>query len=167
MPDIQISLPPLPMRLNSPAWYRPAFRFAQKFAIGCAVTFRSFDKTCCDACPGFRQANSQRIQEVFVRREDGAIHVELDHACDLPIAANLPARSAVRSFCCVTSVANSQPEGLALFIKDRVIARQDPDLLAALPMRLYSAAWYSPRLRLAQNSRYAALSRIAGSTNML
>jgi hypothetical protein len=31
-----------------------------------------------------------------------------------------------------------------------------------LPIRLYSAAWYSPRFSAAQKSRYAALSRSDG-----
>jgi len=53
-------------------------------------------------------------------------------ACDLPIAAIWPARSAVQLLLRDIGCELHNLEGFALFIKNRVIARQDPDLLAAL-----------------------------------
>ena len=54
-------------------------------------------------------------------------------ACDLPIASICPARSAVFSFCALTSVANfTTLKGLPVVVEDRIVGRENPDLLAAL-----------------------------------
>ena len=87
-------------------------------------------------------------------------------ACDLPIAAIWPWKSAFRSLASVTSVAYlTTLNGLPFGVEDRVVGGLDPDLLPPLPMRLYSPrrtrrgpAW--PRITV------LALVRDASSTNM-
>ena len=89
-------------------------------------------------------------------------------ACDLPIAAIWPARSAVFSFCC-GDVGRElhHPERLALLVEHRVVGGENPDLLAALADPLVFAGLVFAAVERCPELAIGRAVALACSTNML
>ena len=103
---IQTSLPPLPMRLYSRRLIGAAIRGRPRTRVGGAVALRRRHEHAVVLAPDLVQRVAQGREEVAVRGDDGAVHVELDHRLRLADRLDLAGESAFCSFCCVTSVAN-------------------------------------------------------------
>ena len=79
------------------------------------------------------QRVADRLEEVLVGADDGAVHVEFDHGLRLADRCDLPGKVGGRQFR-LGDVGGEfhHPERLAVLVEHRVIGGEDPDFLAAL-----------------------------------
>src|SRR5277367_54132 len=107
--------------------------FGPEFPIFGTVAHGRFGKHAVMLALDFRQRVTHRLQEILVRRNDGAIHVEFDDGLSsqdcINLAGILHASDLFRRHvgCELNDLA-----GLAIRITNRIVRRLDPDLFAAL-----------------------------------
>ena len=89
----------------------------------------------------FRQRIAERGAEIRVGGADRAVHVEFDHRLRLPDRVDLAVIvGGLQLLRGDVGCELDDLERLAGLVEDRIVGGEDPDLLAPLPSRLYSAA---------------------------